>query len=84
MMMQSHAIADAKLGYACPCAHDRAGRFMPQNSRRRHGAVMNFFDVGRANTTNGHSHQNLRWADARDRDFFQAQVIDSAINDSPH
>ncbi len=57
---------------------------MAEDARRRHGAVMDFFDVGRADAADGDLDEQFVRADARDGHGFEAQVVDAAINDGAH
>ena len=57
---------------------------MAEDARGRDGAVMDFLDVSRADATHGDLDEQLAGADARDRNGFEAQVVDAAINDGAH
>ena len=57
---------------------------MAEDSRRRDGAVLDLFDVGGANTADGDFDEQFVPADARDGDGFEAEIIDTAIDDGAH
>jgi hypothetical protein len=84
VMVQRDAVADAEIFYARAGFDNRAGSFVAEDARRRDGAVLDFFDVGRADAADGDFHQQFIGADARDGDGFEAQVVDAAINDGAH
>jgi hypothetical protein len=55
-----------------------------EDARGRDGAVLDFFDVRRADAANGDFDEEFVRADARDGDGFEAEVVDAAINDGAH
>ena len=57
---------------------------MAEDSRRRHGAGLDFFDVGGADAAGGDFDEQFVGADARDGDGFEAQVVHAAIDDGAH
>jgi hypothetical protein len=57
---------------------------MPKHARRRHGAVLDFFYVRRANAARGHFNQQFIRTDARHRQSFQAKIVRTAINNGTH
>src|SRR5580658_4142466 len=75
---------DGEAGFAAADFDDGAGRFMPEDARRSNEAVVNFFDVGRANAADGDFDEEFVWADGWNRDGFKAQVIGTAIDDGAH
>ena len=75
MMQARRGRRFAKAAHARADAHDGAGGFMAENARRGHGAVMDFFDVGRANAAGGDLDEQFAGADARDGNGFEAQIV---------
>ncbi len=57
---------------------------MAEDARGRHGAVLDFFDVGGADAADGDLDEEFMGAEARDGHGFDAQVVDAAINDGAH
>ena len=57
---------------------------MAEDARGRDGAVLDFFDVGGADATDGDLDEEFMGADARDGDGFEAKVVDAAVNDGAH
>jgi hypothetical protein len=88
MMVQGDAVADFEAARedARPTtdADDGAGGFVAEDARRRHGAVLDFFDVGGADATHGDFDKQFVGADAGDGDNFEAQVVHAAIDDGAH
>ena len=84
VMMQGHAVAGFEGQDAGPGFDDGAGGFMAEHTRRRDGAVMDFFDVRGADTANGDADEQFMAANGGDGDGFDAQVVGPAINDGPH
>ena len=84
MMMQRHAFADTEALHPRAHADDGSGGFMAKNTGRRHGAVMDFLDVRRANAARGDFHQQFVGANARHRQLLQPQIIHPAVNHRPH
>ena len=75
---------DAEAGFATADFDDSAGSFVPEDARRRDEAVMDFFDVGRANAADSDFDEEFVWADCRNRDVFKAEVVCAAINNGAH
>ncbi len=84
MVMQRDAVADAKSADARADFNDGAGGFMAENTRRRDGAVVDFFYVGRTDTAGGDLNQDFAAGDARHGDCFEAKVLQAAIDDGAH
>jgi ATP-dependent DNA ligase len=84
MVVQGDAVADAKASYPRPHFDDCAGGFVSKNARRRDSAVMDLFDVGRADAASGDFDQQFAGLDLRDRQGFQAKVIRAAIDNGGH
>jgi hypothetical protein len=84
VMMQRDAFSGAELFHASANADDGAGRFVSENARRPHSAIVDFFDVCRANATSGNLNEDLMPADARNGQGFDAKVVWAAINDGAH
>ena len=57
MMVERHALAEPQLLHSRAQLDNRAGGFVAENARRRHGAELDFFNVGRADTAGGHLDQ---------------------------
>ena len=57
---------------------------MSKNTRRRHGAILNLFNVGRADAASSDFDEQFICTDARDRHGFNAQVVHTAIDDGAH
>jgi hypothetical protein len=86
MMMQGDTVADSEAldRVPGPNFYNGSGRFMPKNARRWNRAVLDFFDVGRANTARGHPDEEFVPANARHGDGFEAQVVRTAIHGGAH
>src|ERR1019366_1909921 len=84
MMMQRHALPDLEAPDARPGADDSASGFMAKDAGRRHGAILYLLDVGRADATDGHSHEQFVGPDARHRHGFEPQIIYPAIHHRFH
>ena len=84
MMMQGDAFTDAESPDARADADDGAGGFVAEDARWRHGAVVDFLDVGGANTAGGDFDQQVISGNARDGKCFEAEVVHAAINDGLH
>jgi hypothetical protein len=84
MVVQGDAVAGLEATHARARADDGAGGFVSENARRRHGAVLDFFDVGGADAADGDFDEQFVGADARDGDGFEAQVVHAAIDDGAH
>jgi hypothetical protein len=88
MVVQGDAVADFEAARedARPTANtdDGAGGFVAEDARRRHGAVLDFFDVSGADATHGDLDEQFVGADARDGHGFEAQVVYAAIDDGAH
>ena len=86
VMVQRNAIArlPPQSRDARPQLHNGSGGFMSEDARRRHGAVLDFFDVGGADAAHGDLDEEFVGADAGDGDGFEAQVVHAAINDGAH
>ena len=83
-MMQRDAVADLEIFYSRTDFYNCAGGFMAEDSRRRHGAISDFLEVGRADAAHSDLDEQFVRADARDGDGFEAQIVDAAINDGAH
>jgi hypothetical protein len=57
---------------------------MTEEARGRHGAVLDFFDVGGADAAHGDLDEEFVGADAGDGDGFEAEVVHAAIDDGAH
>ena len=84
VMVQRHPLANLEASGLRASPNNHTRRLMPKNTRRRNGAILDFFDVGRANAADGHFHQQFTGADAWDRDVFEAQIVWAAIHDGAH
>ena len=84
MMMQGDAVADAESPYARAEADDGPGGFMTENARGRDGAVVDFLDIGGANTAGGDFDEEVACSDARDGKGFEAEIIYAVINNGLH
>ncbi len=84
VMVERHAVADFEFPHALADARDGAGGFVAENARRRHGAVLNFFDVSGADAAHGHLDQQVPRPEARDGHGLQAEVVGPAVNDGAH
>ena len=88
VVVQRNAVADFKVARedARPTTDtdNCSGGFMSENARRRHRAVLNLLDVGRADAANGDLDEQFIRADARDGHGFNAQVVHTAINNGAH
>jgi len=59
VVMQGNSISETVPPDARAPADDSPGGFMAENARRRHGCVLDFFDVGRADTTGGYLYKQF-------------------------
>src|SRR5205823_6678261 len=84
VMMQGHALPDAKTPHATADLCDRPGCFMAKNPRRRDRAILDLFDVSRTNTTRRHLYQDFICGNSRHRHRLKPQIVAAAINDSLH
>ena len=84
MMMQRHPLPDLELPDAGAGADDGAGGFMAKNARRRHGAILDLLDVGRADAADGHPDQQFSRPDPRHGHGLEPQIIRPAINHRLH
>jgi hypothetical protein len=84
MMMQCDAVAGLEPPEARTNFYNGAGGFVAENARGRHGAVLDFFDVGGADAADGHPDQQFIRANARDGHGFEAQIVHAVINDGTH
>jgi hypothetical protein len=86
VMVERHAVANLPSQFrdARPELGNHAGGFVSKNARRRHGAVLDFFDVGGADAAHGDFDEQFVGADARDGDGFEAEIVDAAIDDGAH
>jgi hypothetical protein len=84
VMMQSDAITHPEAAHARADPNNGSGCFVTKNPRRWHSAILNFFDVSRANPADRDFDEHLIRTDVRDRDNLDAQIIRPAINDGPH
>ena len=57
---------------------------MSKHSRWRHRSVMDLFDVRRAHTTSSNLYQQIAGTNFRHRQYFQAQVIHTPVNNRFH
>ena len=85
-MVERHAVANLPSQFrdARPEPGNHAGGFVAEDARRRHGAVLDFFDVGGADAAHGDFDEEFVGADGRDGDGFEAEVVDAAIDDGAH
>jgi hypothetical protein len=67
-----------------PQLRNYAGGFVAEDARRRHGAVLDFFDVSGADATHGDLDEQFVGADARDGHGFQTEIVHAVINDGAH
>jgi hypothetical protein len=84
VVMQRDTIADPETFGALANLHDGAGGFVSENPRRWDGAVMDFFDVGRTDATDGDFDEEFARADFGDGQSLNAEVIRAAIDDRLH
>lgn len=87
MMMEGHAVADLKIAnrrFLIANFHNRAGGFVAEDARGSNSTVLDFFDVGGADAADADFHEQFVTANARDRNGFQAEVVDAAIDDGAH
>ena len=84
VMMQRHALADLELPDARADADDGAGGFVAEDARRRHGAVLDLLDVGRADAADGHPDEQFVRPDARHGHGFEPQIVRPAIHHRLH
>ena len=84
VMMQRHALADLELPDARADANDRAGGFVAKDARRRHRAVLDLLDVGRADAAHRHPDEQFARPDARHRHRLHPQIVCPAINHRLH
>ena len=84
MMMQRNPFPRPKSPHPGAALHNRPGGFMAEDARRRHRAVLDFLDVGRADAAHRHPDQQLARADARNGHRLDAQVVRAAIDYRPH
>jgi hypothetical protein len=86
MMVQRDAVAHFESLLRAPCSefHNRPGGFVSENARRLDGAVLDFFDVGRADAADGDFDEQFIRVDARDGHGLDAQVVHTAIDDGAH
>ena len=64
--------------------NNRAGAFVAEDARRRDSTVLDFFDIGGANTADGDLDKQFVLAEARDGNGFEAEIVDTAIDDGAH
>jgi hypothetical protein len=83
-MVQGNAVADSEASRARAYVDDGAGGFVSEDARRRDGAVLDFFDVGGADTADGHFDEQFVRADARDGDGLDAEIVWTAIDGGAH
>src|SRR5690349_20802430 len=83
-MMQRNALSDRKAAEPCTDFYDSSGRLMSKNSWRRHGSILNFLDVGRTDAARGDFHEELGRTDARDRKFFETDIIHATVHRGAH
>ncbi len=88
VMVERHAVAGFEAAREdarpTPDTDDGPGGFVAEDARRRHGAGLDFFDVGGADAAGGDFDEQFVGADARDGDGFEAQVVHAAIDDGAH
>ena len=73
--MQRHALPEPEAPDARADADDVAGCFVAEDAGRRHGAVLDLLDVGRADAADGHPDEQIPRPDARHRHGFEPQII---------
>ena len=83
-MMQCDPITYFELSDRCADSDHGSRRFMPKNSRRRNGAILDFFDIGRTNPAHGNLDQYFVGPDAGNGNGFDAQVVGTSIHDRAH
>jgi len=84
MMMQGNAIADFEFFDSCADFRDDASGFMTEDARRRDGCILDFFDVGRADSASGDFYEQFIGFDLWNGDGFDAKVVGAAIDDCEH
>jgi len=84
VMVERDAVSGLELFYAAADPNDCSCRFVAENARRRHGAIMNLFYVGRADPTDRDFDQQFPGSDFWHGQSFDAQVIRAAINHRLH
>ena len=84
MVMQGHAVADAELPDPGPDFGDDARRFVSEDARRGHGAVLDFLDVGGANAATATLTSNSpRWMGGTGT-VSRRRSFGAAIDDGAH
>lgn len=63
---------------------DGAGGFVAEDARWGDGAVLDFFDIGRADAAGGNFDEEFVTANARDGNSLDLQIIRAAINGGAH
>jgi hypothetical protein len=84
MMMQRDAVSDLELFHAPSDSNDSSGRFVAEYARWRHGAIMDFFYIGRAHATDCNFDEQFARPDFGHGQRLDAQVIRAAINHRLH
>jgi hypothetical protein len=84
VVMERDAVADFEFSYFGADANDGSGGFVAEDARGRNGAVMDFFDVGRTDATDGDFDEEFARADFGDGQSLNAEVIRAAIDDRLH
>src|ERR1700733_6303114 len=84
VMEDDNAVAHAEFVDALAHFCDDAGRLMTENTRRRMRARCNFLEISAADSAGVDAHQNLTPPDLGHGNFFQAHVVDAAIDGGPH
>jgi hypothetical protein len=84
VMMKRDSIPNPKTARPRADLDDGARRFVAEHPRGRHGAILDFLDVGWADPTYVHAHQQFVGAYLRNRQSLQAQIVLAAINHGLH
>ena len=71
-------------GYAFAHGDDGAGHLVAEDARGGVRAVVDLLQIGSADAAGGDFDQQLAGADGRDRDGFDAHVVDAAIDHGAH
>src|SRR5258708_7353 len=84
MVVQRDPVADFEILQPGSDTNDGSRCFVSEDSRRRNGAMMNFLDVGGADSARGDLDEEFARAGAGHGNRFNAKLIDAAINHGPH
>jgi hypothetical protein len=67
VVKHDYTIAGRELAHLPPSAHYHSSRLMSIDARRGQKVVFDFFQIGMADATGFHAHQNLAGTDFRNR-----------------